>query len=278
MPGAVIRQLQKSMTSYVGGDIDLDTALKQVDAAWPAQTPAAKPPTERVLFFGDSAIFWVDKYFPELAASGDPPIQVESKAATIGGAPLQAHWESKLAEIDEIRAGKWDVVVLEEDLGDDWPNRATEMPEYARKFHEVIDKAGAEMVLVMLYPDTTVKSPTTQDFARVLRQSGTELGVKVAPLGLAFQRALQARPDLDLYALDGDHQSPSGYYLTLAVLYATIFDRSPVGLSYRMEDVDPYSFEANQWSMHRGWTLTDQDALFLQRVAWETVQDYQAGK
>jgi hypothetical protein len=244
---------------------------------WPAQLQA-KLPSERILFFGDSNTFWVDEYFPKLAASGDPPIQVESKGAMLGGAPLQSHWDSNTAEIDEIRAGKWDVVVLEEDLGDDWPNRATEMPEYARKFYEVINKAGAKMVLFMSYPDTTVTSPTTQDIATVLRKSGTELGVKVAPVGLAFQRALQARPDLDLYANDGDHPSPSGYYLTLVVFYATIFDRSPIGLSYRMEDVDLYSEEAMLWSMHQGWTLTDQDALFLQRIAWETVQDYQAGK
>jgi hypothetical protein len=28
--------------------------------------------------------------------------------------------------------------------------------------------------------------------------------------------------------------------------------------------------------MPKGWQLTDEEAAFLQRVAWETVQEYQA--
>ena len=36
MPGEVgAGSFWKSMTSYVSGSIDLDTALKEIDAAWP---------------------------------------------------------------------------------------------------------------------------------------------------------------------------------------------------------------------------------------------------
>ena len=37
MPGAVgAGSFWKSMTDFVSGSIDLDTALKQIDASWPA--------------------------------------------------------------------------------------------------------------------------------------------------------------------------------------------------------------------------------------------------
>ena len=42
-------------------------------------------------------------------------------------------------------------------------------------------------------------------------------------------------------------------------IYATIFDRSPEGLAVAPEDVTP------------------EDAAFLQRIAWETVQEWREG-
>jgi alpha-glucoside transport system substrate-binding protein len=47
MPGAVgAGSFWKAMTDFVSGSIDLDTALKQIDASWPASTGVTvKPPT-----------------------------------------------------------------------------------------------------------------------------------------------------------------------------------------------------------------------------------------
>ena len=56
-----------------------------------------------------------------------------------------------------------------------------------------------------------------------------------------------------------DHGNNYGNYLAACVLYATIFDRSPVGLSDRMLGM-----------------ISDEDAAFLQKVAWDTVTEYKA--
>jgi hypothetical protein len=68
-----------------------------------------------------------------------------------------------------------------------------------------------------------------------------------------------------------------GTYLTLCVLYATLFDRSPVGLTYRMADVGPADEAYWYWhlNMEKDWQLSADDAAFLQRIAWETAQEYQ---
>ena len=47
---------------------------------------------------------------------------------------------------------------------------------------------------------------------------GTELGVKVAPVALAWERSIEERPDLELYEGDGVHPNIAGTYLTISVL------------------------------------------------------------
>ena len=54
------------------------------------------------------------------------------------------------------------------------------------------------------------------------------------------------------------HPSIHGTYLAVNVVYATVFGESPVGLAY----VPEY--------------ITEEEAAFLQRIAWETVEEYQA--
>ena len=85
------------------------------------------------------------------------------------------------------------------------------------------------------------------------------LGASVAPVGVAMEKALAERPDLEMISSDALHPSPAGTYLAAATIYATLFDRSPEGLDFTASAVEP------------------EDAAFLQRIAWETVQEWQAG-
>jgi len=72
-------------------------------------------------------------------------------------------------------------------------------------------------------------------------------------------------------AVDAQRDFPPRWILNL--LYATIFGQNPVGLSYQFADkVDKDSFE-REWEK---WHLTEDEVAFLQRIAWETVQEYQA--
>ena len=63
----------------------------------------------------------------------------------------------------------------------------------------------------------------------------------MAPVGLVWERAIEERPDLELFDWDRVHPNIVGTYLTTSVLYATIFKRSPIGLSYRPVDILPNS-------------------------------------
>ena len=67
---------------------------------------------------------------------------------------------------------------------------------------------------------------------------------------------MKERPGLDMYASDREHPSISGTYLAANVVYATVFGKSPVGSTYFPSGVG------------------QEEAAFLQRIAWETVQGY----
>jgi formylglycine-generating enzyme len=240
--------------------------------AAPAVAAAPGPPAS-VLFIGDSLSYLLSEYFPKLTASGDPPITIEAAEAVEFGSSLCLDWSGNLG-VDAIRSGKWDVVVLEEDLGDRWPAVET-YGQCAQKYDEEIKQAGGETILYMPWKDRDVLTPTNDDIAVLCDKSGRELGATVAPVGLAFERSRQERPELDLYADDGDHPSPFGSYLMQCVLYATLFERSPEGLTYRMGDIAPDSELGQFWAIKAGWAISDDEAAFLQRIAWETVLDFE---
>lgn len=57
--------------------------------------------------------------------------------------------------------------------------------------------------------------------------------VRVAPVGTAFARCLEEYPEIPIYAADLYHADVIGSYLAVLVLYATIFEESPVGAETR---------------------------------------------
>jgi len=59
---------------------------------------------------------------------------------------------------------------------------------------------------------------------------GDQLGVAVAPAGQAWATVLRQDPTIALWQADGCHPSAAGTYLAACVLYARIFEASPVGI------------------------------------------------
>jgi hypothetical protein len=222
---------------------------------------------DRVLFIGDSFSWFLDQ-FTDLAASMDPAAAVESEVIWISGAPLSLHW-SNASTVDRVKAGGWSVVVLQEDIAQNWAI-VENFPEYAGLFDEQIKASGAETVLYMHWPWSIQPVPTQEQIAKTIDATAGDLGATVAPVGLAWQRALSERPDLSLYGDDGIHANPYGIYLTLCVFYATLFERSPEGATYRMADAPRSGFG---FTVAADWKLADDDAAFLQRIAWETATE-----
>jgi hypothetical protein len=95
----------------------------------------------------------------------------------------------------------------------------------------------------------------TAQLAEAYTVAGNDNDAFVIPAGLAFARSVAQRPQLNLYARDKRHPSLEGTYLAAATVYAALYQQTPVGNAYTAGiDADT--------------------ALFLQTVAWETVQDY----
>jgi hypothetical protein len=132
------------------------------------------------------------------------------------------------------------------------------MTSYAGRFEKVIKESGAEPVLFMAWSYERLAWISQEEIAQAHDEIATELRVDVAPVGLAWQRVLEERPDLDLFAPDREHPSMPGTFLAINVVYATVFGESPIGLPYLPSD-----------------SVSEADAAFLQRVAWNTALEYQ---
>src|SRR5258708_798322 len=92
------------------------------------------------------------------------------------------------------------------------------------------------------------------------RDAANQLHIEVGPVGLAWEEASKQRPRMKFYGADQEHPSIYGTYLASCVVYATIYNQDPSGFAYFPSGVTP------------------EEAAFLQRIAWQTVQDYRAGR
>src|SRR5437660_8227996 len=95
----------------------------------------------------------------------------------------------------------------------------------------------------------------TAQLAEAYTVAGNANDALVIPSGLAFARARQKQPELNLYAPDKRHPSPAGTYLAACTTFAALTGRSPVGNPYRAGIDEP-------------------TAKFLQQVACDTVREY----
>ena len=235
----------------------------------PTATAAPTPGTpDQILFYGNSSTTHnsgAEQHLKLLAASADAPIAIEVQMIVRSFTPLKGILD--LHGTTAIEEGTWDIVVLQGTLFFK-VDPIEDFYEAVRIFDQAIKDAGAQTILVMNWE---VGSITIDEIVQANNELASELGIKVAPVGLAFQRSLQERPDLDL---GGIHPSAAGTYLYTCVLYATLFDQSPVGIDYQPLDI--FAGNKSMEIMNKDWQLTDDEVAFIQQVAWETVVDYQA--
>jgi hypothetical protein len=211
-----------------------------------------------VLFIGNShtrRFGGMDWLVSNLAASEDPPNAIDADSLTESGVTLEYHYEH--GALEAIRDGDWDIVVLQEYVPGLPVRSADPFSAYARLLDYAIRASGARTVLYMTWPDAANPWAGMDDIVAAHRRVSGEIGAPVAPVGVAMERAAAERPDLEFLGSDEVHTTWEGAYLAAATIYATIYGRSPEGLAY-----------------HFG--ISDEDALFLQRIAWETARDWQA--
>lgn len=216
-------------------------------------TGAARP--QKLLFIGNSLTYrqnGIYSHLEKLTASAPTPFAIQTEKSVQGGATLKTLWD-KTEPKEFINKGAFDVVVLQEDLPE---INISYFREYARRFINEARKAKSEPILLMAWSYPRLGWISTDEIAKAHRDLAKEMGVKVAPVGLAWLRSLKERPDLELYAADKEHPTLLGTYLATCVVYATVFSESPVGCSYGPSGADPAT------------------TAFLQRVAWETCKEW----
>ena len=201
----------------------------------------AGPPTPpvRVLFIGNSYTYAnaLPQMFATLAQAGKHPVAVDMAAQ--GGWTLAQHVASASTR-DKLTARQWDFVVLQEQsiVPAVAASRTTGMYPAVRQYTAVLRELNAAPVLLLTWGRRDgLRDFGFADFRAMQEQltAGTlaiaaELGLRVAPAGVAWQTGVSRDSTMALWQPDGSHPSLAGSYLTACVLFATLFRASPVGL------------------------------------------------
>lgn len=196
----------------------------------------------RILFVGNSYTFSNDlpNTFANLARSGGHVVEIAMLAE--GGVGFVEHLNSAQFSAT-LTSSTWDYVVLQEQsqIPSIKASRTQSMYPAARELVQQIRATSAQPIFFETwahrggFPENGLSNyeamqyEVNQGYMRI----ASELNVRLAPVGLAWFRALQSNPGLQLWQEDGSHPSEQGTYLAACVFYITLFNESPVGLSYR---------------------------------------------
>jgi hypothetical protein len=240
-------------------------------AALPAPTvrELANSAPKRVLFVGNSYFYYNDSlhnHVRRIVAEIGPgnADEYQYKSATIGGASLSHHNLDSLLEPGRLGIDKpFELVILQGGSGE--PLSAARRAAFAAKAEELVAKIrahGAEPALYMTHAYGKTHQKYAPDMIDTVAETyittGNRLRALVIPVGLAFAKAYQRRPSIELHkTFDGSHPSMLGTYLAACVVYATVYRKPVTGINYN------YFGEVSQ-----------QDAAFLQGIADETVQEF----
>ncbi|HVU14479.1 MAG TPA: DUF4886 domain-containing protein [Phototrophicaceae bacterium] len=237
------------------------------------------PNITRVLFIGNSYTYVnnLPGLLIELSKGEAKPVDAEMVVE--GGATLNSLWDKGTGQGTAqaaIQSARWDYIVLQEQStlggyevvnGIDQIGDPSGFYDGVRKFDDAIRQVGAKTLLYMTWARRN--APQNQAFlTNAYLTIAKERHAIVAPVGLAWQAALNKLPGLPLYQDDGSHPDVLGSYLAACVFYATIYGKSPEDLPGQITNtlVDAAG-EAQTGVVN----LTAQEAQFLQQIAWQVV-------
>jgi hypothetical protein len=235
-----------------------------------------------VLFIGNSYTYFnnLPEMFAGLAAEAGEKVSVTMSAP--GGWRLKDHWDKGDA-LGLLRQERWNYVVLQEQstLGiNHYVESRTRVAgdelfrPYAQRWASEIHKVSATPVFYLTWaPRDAAEDQPRLDYAYF--HAAREGRAVVAPAGLAWARVRQAHPEIELFLGSGSHPSPAGTYLVACTFFATLFDRSPVGLTAKIEG-HPVNLETEKVEFDKKAPLADfprSEAEILQAAAWAAHQE-----
>ncbi|EEB1092777.1 hypothetical protein GJC41_18655 [Salmonella enterica] len=154
---------------------------------------------------------------------------------------------------------KWDVVIFQGNSTEPFSAKEDSrqyFTESAVKMAETAHKGGSRVVYFMTWASKDNPGQTAK-LEQAYLDIASKTGGYVAPVGLAFSNAIKAHPEINLYHSDNKHPSLAGTYLAACVLFATLYDHSPIGGALPVDS-----------------DMTEQTAKALQQVAWDTVTKF----
>ena len=210
-----------------------------------------------MLFVGNSYTYVNDlpKMVAALAKAGNQrPLEYDRQ--TSGEWTFEKHVKDGKA-VKKMAAKTWDYVVLQEQSLRPIQEPAL-MAEFGKRLSAEAQKHGAKTLLYLTW--ARENTPDTQPaLTKAYRELAKDTKAAVAPVGEAWRAVLKADPAAGLHAADKSHPTKKGTYLSACVFYATLYGKSPEGLSGAAAD------------------LSDADARKLQVAAWRAVEGERKG-
>jgi hypothetical protein len=132
----------------------------------------------------------------------------------------------------------------------------------AVRYSDKVRQSGAKPMLYMTHAYVAPHSGAHKDMITSVSETYVEAGqaakAQVIPVGLAYARSYQQRPDFSLHMdFDGTHPNLRGTYLGACVVYLTLY----------RDDLDGVAYD------YFG-RLPMEEARYLQQIARETVQSF----
>ena len=243
-------------------------ALAQVPPPAVKKSPVEMP--QRVLFVGSSIMYYagaLQTHTHRMAAADKPPLNLRAGFTSVHittGALHNYPLEHYLKPENLGRKEPFQIVVLGGNFRDGMTEEGrAKYRQTVKEFDALVRKYGGRTALYWLPPHGQPggKMPPEElnrRLGEMTVSAANEIGAIVIPVGLAFQEAFRQRPGIKLQmGYDDYHPTVAGQYLASSVVYATLYERSPVG--------NPYDY----------FGAIDADTkAFVQKVADETVRKF----
>jgi hypothetical protein len=198
----------------------------------PTEFRLPDPPTGpglHVLFVGNSLTYFnsMPMILEALADSAGEPL-LETAEVTFPDYSLEDHWADGRAVTTLQRQG-WHRVVLQQGPSSLEANRNL-LIQFTQRFDSVARITDARSALYMVWPTVDRAAIDTDRAAESYRLAAQAVDGLLFPVGEAWREAFRLDPEAPLYAADGLHPTVAGSYLAALVMYAALYEKTPVGL------------------------------------------------
>jgi len=203
----------------------------------------------RVLFLGNSYVYFNDlpMVIANIASSKGDTMLYDSNCP--GGFTFNNHANDFLTQ-SKIAIGSWDYVVLQAQSQEPSfpPNQVNSQTlPYALKldsmiklynpcattvFFETWGRKNGDAGNCAFYPPLCTYSGMQDRLKQSYKLFADSTKAIIAPAGEAFRSVITNSPSVELYIPDQSHPSLYGTYLTAAVFYETLFQRSVLNSTY----------------------------------------------